>query len=214
MSPATPAPRDAHTYDGEQAPRPPSFNEDDVSDKPPIDKRTPQTQPTEQIAQIDAIHEKRAESLQALDDLVEGVVSKLKRAGVLDNTYIFFTSDNGWQSGEHRITSQKRRFYEESIRMPLLVRGPGCGRLRHQQAYPQHRLLADVYGPGGCTDAQLRRWALFATRAQGGRLLLTGGPPSFWNVVTTVEPIILTASALPTGGSISSTGEASESFTL
>jgi N-acetylglucosamine-6-sulfatase len=43
----------------------------------------------------------------------------------LDNTYIFFTSDNGYHHGEHRIPKQKWRPYEEDIHMPLLVRGPG-----------------------------------------------------------------------------------------
>jgi N-acetylglucosamine-6-sulfatase len=60
-----------------------------------------------------------------MDDLVEGVVNKLKSAGVLYNTYIFFTSDNGWESGEHRIPDEKWQPYDESIHMPLLVRGPG-----------------------------------------------------------------------------------------
>jgi N-acetylglucosamine-6-sulfatase len=70
-------------------------------------------------------HENRAESLQAVDDLVSGVVGELSKEGVLDNTYIFFTSDNGFHEGEHRLKSGKSRPYEEDIRMPLLVRGPG-----------------------------------------------------------------------------------------
>jgi N-acetylglucosamine-6-sulfatase len=122
--PATPAPRDEHTYDGDKAPRPPSFNEEDISDKPPWIRGRPRLS-AKQIGQIDALHEDRVESLQALDDLVEGVVQKLKTAGVLDNTYIIFTSDNGWHFGEHRIDGDKWRPYEESIHMPLLVRGPG-----------------------------------------------------------------------------------------
>jgi len=122
-NPANPAPRDEHTYDGEKAPRHPSFNEKVVSDKPPwISESSPLSR--EQIAQIDATYENRAETLQSLDDLVEGVVEQLRDSGVLDNTYIFFTSDNGWHLGEHRIPAQKGRPYEESIRMPLLVRGP------------------------------------------------------------------------------------------
>ena len=63
--------------------------------------------------------------MQALDDLVEGVVNKLNSHRVLNNTYIFFTSDNGLESGEHRIPVGKLRPYEESIRIPLLVRGSG-----------------------------------------------------------------------------------------
>jgi N-acetylglucosamine-6-sulfatase len=122
--PATPAPRDLHTYDGEQAPRSPSFNEDDVSDKPPWISSLPPLN-NRRIERIDTRQENRAETLQALDDLVEGVVNKLQSTGALNNTYIFFTSDNGWESGEHRIPREKGRPYEESSRMPLLVRGPG-----------------------------------------------------------------------------------------
>jgi N-acetylglucosamine-6-sulfatase len=122
-NPATPAPRDRHTYDGLKAPRPPSFNEKYVADKPPWIRSLPKLSDT-QKAQIDAEQEKRAETLQALDDLVAGMVGKLKNEGVLNNTYIFFTSDNGWQQGEHRIWQGKARPYEEDIHMPLLVRGP------------------------------------------------------------------------------------------
>jgi N-acetylglucosamine-6-sulfatase len=53
---------------------------------------------------------------------------------VLSNTYIFFTSDNGWHGGEHRIAKDKWRPYEEDVHMPLLVRGPGveAGRQAHK----------------------------------------------------------------------------------
>jgi N-acetylglucosamine-6-sulfatase len=122
--PFTPAPRDAHAYDGAKAPRLPSFNERDVSDKPSWMRKLPRLT-SDQIAEIDERHEARAETLQALDDLVEGIVEELENAGVMDNTYIFFTSDTGFFHGEHRIPSQKLRPYEEDIRVPLLVRGPG-----------------------------------------------------------------------------------------
>ena len=122
--PATPAPRHANAFNGVKAPRLPSFNESDMSDKPPWLQSRPLASPT-QIAQIDTRHEGRAESLQAVDELVEAVVNKLRNVGALNNTYLVFTSDNGWHHGEHRIRSGKYQPYEESIRMPLLVRGPG-----------------------------------------------------------------------------------------
>jgi N-acetylglucosamine-6-sulfatase len=123
-APATPAPRDLHTHDGLKGPRLPSFNEVDVSDKPPWIRSLPR--PTaDRIREMDNQSEKRAESLQAVDDLVAAVVGKLKNEGLLRNTYIFFTSDNGLFRGEHRITTEKYRPYEEDIRVPLLVRGPG-----------------------------------------------------------------------------------------
>jgi N-acetylglucosamine-6-sulfatase len=122
--PATPAPRDRHEYDNLTAPRPPSFNELDVSDKPPWIRQLPRLSDSKK-AKIDNQAEKRAESLQAVDDLVAEVVGKLRDKGVMGNTYVFFTSDNGWHRGEHRIPSKKARPYEEDVRMPLLVRGPG-----------------------------------------------------------------------------------------
>ncbi len=122
--PATPARRHLHAFDGEQTPRLPSFNEEDVSDKPPFIQAVPALDDS-RIAAIDRRHEKRAESLQTLDDLVEAVINKLQATGALENTYVVFTSDNGWYHGEHRIMKEKSPPYEESIHMPLLIRGPG-----------------------------------------------------------------------------------------
>jgi N-acetylglucosamine-6-sulfatase len=123
-SPAIPAPRDLHTHDGLKAPRPPSFDEQDASDKPPWLRKLPRLGAARK-AKIDRLHEGRAETLQALDDLVAGVIGKLRKEGAMGNTYVFFTSDNGWHEGEHRIPDKKWRPYEEDVRMPLLVRGPG-----------------------------------------------------------------------------------------
>jgi N-acetylglucosamine-6-sulfatase len=122
--PTLPASRDKHTYDGLKVPRAPSFNEKDVSDKPPWIRTRSKLRAT-RIARMDKHHEARAEALQALDDLVESVVNKLDNAGALGNTYVVFTSDNGWHQGEHRIPKGKGHPYEQSIRMPLLIRGPG-----------------------------------------------------------------------------------------
>jgi N-acetylglucosamine-6-sulfatase len=122
--PANPAPRDLHTYDGEKGPQLDSFDEAEVKDKPPWIQSLPSLS-SAQIAAIDKRHEDRVETLQALDDLVEGVVNKLQSSGQLSNTYIVFTSDNGYHHGEHRIPKSKGRPYEEDIHMPLLIRGPG-----------------------------------------------------------------------------------------
>jgi len=56
---------------------------------------------------------------------VASLIKELQAAGELENTYIFFTSDHGFEQGEHRIPQGKERPYEESIRIPLFVRGPG-----------------------------------------------------------------------------------------
>jgi N-acetylglucosamine-6-sulfatase len=160
--PAIPAPRDRHVFDGEKGVRSQSFNEGDVSDKPPWVQRWPRLD-ADQIAEIDRRHEGRVESLQALDDLVDGVVSKLRDAGAMKNTYVVFTSDNGWQEGEHRIPDEKAWAYEQSISMPLLVRGPGIRAGSTTDAltlntdfFPTFTDLADVRRPNYVDGRSLR----------------------------------------------------------
>jgi N-acetylglucosamine-6-sulfatase len=137
-SPATPATRDKHAYDDLKAPRAPSFDEKNVADKPPWIRKLPRLSDAQE-AKIDKRAEKRAETLQALDDLVAGIVSRLADSGVLSKTYVFFTSDNGWHAGEHRIPKEKWRPYEEAISVPLLVRGPDVA--PHHRA---HKLVLDT----------------------------------------------------------------------
>ncbi len=66
----------------------------------------------------------RVRSLQSVDDGVAEIVETLRQTGELDNTLIIFTSDNGYLLGEHRY-SGKIVPYEEALRVPLIVRGPG-----------------------------------------------------------------------------------------
>jgi arylsulfatase A-like enzyme len=124
-------PRHEHDFDGIQGPRLPSFDEPDVSDKPPWIRSLPRLTSTK-IATINKRHEDRVESLGSVDDLVGAVVAKLKSyPGVLENTYIVFTSDNGWHLGEHRIPNEKNHPYEEDHHVPLVIAGPAS-----QQAPP------------------------------------------------------------------------------
>ncbi|MDQ3637054.1 MAG: sulfatase, partial [Actinomycetota bacterium] len=122
--PATPGERHEGAFAGEEAPRPPSFNEEDVSDKPSWRQETERLS-EEEVSEIDAYHQKRLESMLAVDEMVGSLVDELEAAGELDNTYIAFTSDNGWLAGVHRIKEGKDRVYEESAHVPLFVRGPG-----------------------------------------------------------------------------------------
>jgi N-acetylglucosamine-6-sulfatase len=122
--PPTPAPRHQGLFAGATAPRTPSFNEADVSDKPAaIRNRPPLT--AAQIAALDREHQLRLEALQAVDEAVERIVDALDALGELEDTYILFTSDNGYHLGQHRLFDGKGNAYEEDIRVPLIVRGPG-----------------------------------------------------------------------------------------
>ena len=79
-----------------------------------------------QIDQLQLDYEGRIGSLLAVDDHVKTLIRTLKQTHQLQNTLIVFVSDNGWLQGEHRVTGDKFLPYEESVRIPLIVRGPAC----------------------------------------------------------------------------------------
>lgn len=122
--PATAAPRHKMLFRTLVAPRGGSYNETDVSDKPAyIRAHKPMKSGTQ--AAVDFLFRKRIRSLQAVDEMVRDLVLLLEQTGQIDNTYIVFTSDNGFHLGQHRLASGKQTPYEEDIRVPLIIRGPG-----------------------------------------------------------------------------------------
>lgn len=121
--PATPAERHKDLFPGAQVPRTASYDEVDVSDKPTWVRNLPRITP-ELAASMDDLYRKRLQSLQAVDDMVEALITTLKRNGVLGRTFVFFTSDHGFHMGEHRLPADKFTAYEEDLLTPLVVRGP------------------------------------------------------------------------------------------
>jgi arylsulfatase A-like enzyme len=124
-----PDPRPPHRYAAKSKqyplPRPPNFNEADLSDKPSnLTSKAPSLTQA-QIDQLQLNYEGRVGSLLAVDDWVGEMVKTLRRTGQLNNTLIMFLSDNGWMQGEHRVPGDKFLPYEESLRVPLILRGPG-----------------------------------------------------------------------------------------
>jgi N-acetylglucosamine-6-sulfatase len=120
-----PAPRYEAASKGYTLPRPPSFNEADTSDKSQNFQAKAPPLTDEQIDQLQLDYEGRAGSMLAVDDHVGNLVKILKRTDQLRNTMIVFLSDNGWMQGEHRIPGDKFLPYEESLKVPLVIRGPG-----------------------------------------------------------------------------------------
>ena len=121
--PVIPAPRHQGMFGSEPLPRShPSFNEADLSDKPGFLGHDLLT--GDDILALQVYHRSRLEALQAVDEGVRAIVDKLDAIGRLGETYIIYLSDNGWHAGEHRIPDGKAGYYEESIRVPLVIRGP------------------------------------------------------------------------------------------
>ena len=129
----SPAPRHRDLFAAEPLPVTPAFNEADVSDKPTFIRRRPRLSAA-RAAAVTENYRQGLESLLAVDEGIVRVVDALRAAGELENTLIVFTSDNGYFYGEHRVPNGKVMMYEPSIRVPLILRGPGVpvGQRRRQ----------------------------------------------------------------------------------
>jgi arylsulfatase A-like enzyme len=119
-----PAPRFEEESEEFVLPRPPSFNEADISDKSSNFQAKAAPLSEEQIAQLELDYQGRLGSLLAVDEHVGKIVRTLRKTDQLRNTVIVFLSDNGWLQGEHRIPGDKFLPYDESLRIPLVIRGP------------------------------------------------------------------------------------------
>jgi tripartite motif-containing protein 71 len=167
---AKPAPQDVGSFANEPLPQPPSFNEADVSDKPQmVRNRNPLTSAT--VSKMTDHYRCALASLQYEDRGVAQIVDALSQAGELDSTLILFTSDNGFMNGQHRIPTGKVWPYEESIRVPLLMRGPGVPAGATVDAF--------------ATNADLTSTILDAAGAQAG---LTQDGESLYNLLSAPGP--------------------------
>ncbi|WP_134739761.1 sulfatase [Nocardioides sp. 503] len=75
-------------------------------------------------AAVREANQQRIESLQSVDDAVGAAIRKLRRTGELKNTYVIFTSDNGFLVGHHNRDGKLVPF-DRSLRVPMVIRGPG-----------------------------------------------------------------------------------------
>ena len=104
-------------------PQPPSFNEEDMSDKPAWAQANPLLD-AEDIDCLQKRYWRKLEALRGIDDLVGAVMMSLEATGTLNNSVVVFTSDAGDMDGQHRFP-EKMPAYDESLRTPLLIRVPG-----------------------------------------------------------------------------------------
>lgn len=86
-----------------------------IGDLPPLGPKT---------GTRDRVIRERQQTLMAVEEGVGDIFKALKETGQLDNTVFVFTSDNGYFYGEHGLSVERRLAYEESIRLPLLIRYP------------------------------------------------------------------------------------------
>jgi arylsulfatase A-like enzyme len=120
--PYTPAPRYVGKYN-EMAPRTPAF--DMANTNPPKWLAAHQPLTAADITKIDSDFNKRVEAVQAVDDMIGALFATLKAQGLDKNTYVIFSSDNGYHMGEHMMFEGKETAFDTDINVPLIVVGPG-----------------------------------------------------------------------------------------
>jgi N-acetylglucosamine-6-sulfatase len=120
--PYTPAPRDARRFPNARAPRTPPFNRAQLERRPAWLSTEPLT--AAQIARIDRDFRKRAQAVQAVDRMIGDIQAELRRVGAAENTYIVFSSDNGYHMGQRRLLEGKQTAWDHDIHVPLVVTGP------------------------------------------------------------------------------------------
>ncbi|KAK4152205.1 hypothetical protein C8A00DRAFT_44705 [Chaetomidium leptoderma] len=123
FTPPIPALRHAHLFPNTTVPRTPHFNPSHPSGANWVRQLPPQS--SANVAFNDHFYRQRLRTLQSVDELVDAVVARLAAHGLLDNTYVFYTTDNGYHIGQHRLQPGKECGFEEDINIPLIVRGPG-----------------------------------------------------------------------------------------
>lgn len=133
-----PAPGDESLYENLALHRPPSYNERDLSDKPIWLQSVPSLTPTQQEL-IDIVRLRQLQTMWSLDRAIGAIVDLLERQAQLDNTVIFYISDNGFFWGEHRLR-EKDRVYEPSIHVPFALRYPKIA----AQGRLENRLVANI----------------------------------------------------------------------
>jgi N-acetylglucosamine-6-sulfatase len=188
--PAIPAPRHAALFPGLRAPRTPAWDEADVSDKPEPYRSAPPLTPAN-VDYLDRLYRRRVQTLQSVDEMVAKVVAALAESGRLGDTYVVFTSDNGFHMGQHRLLASKYTAFEEDVHVPFLLRGPGVPAGKVVDALAETVDLAPTFAEIAGARLPL---------PPDGRSLapLWGpAPPSAWRESVLIEQREIPASASP-----------------
>lgn len=100
----------------------------------------------------DHFYRQRLRALQAVDEMVDQLIQRLSNYGILDNTYIIYSADNGYSISQHRRQPGKECGYEEDINVPLIIRGPGVPRNATTEVVTSHTdLVPTIFDMVGLT---------------------------------------------------------------
>ena len=143
FSPPIPLKRHAHLFKDAKVPRTANFNPEKASGVNWV--RSLPRQSEANVAYNDHFYRERLRALQGVDEIVDGVVSRLEHYGILDSTYVVYSTDNGYHIGQHRLQPGKECGFEEDINIPLIIRGPGVPRNTTTEIVTTHTDLAPTF---------------------------------------------------------------------
>jgi Sulfatase/RTX calcium-binding nonapeptide repeat (4 copies)/Domain of unknown function (DUF4976)/Bacterial Ig domain len=172
-------------------PKPPNFDEENISDKPQWLQSFGRLSETRKSTMQDR-YRQRLRSMLSVEDILRQIITTLDETGELDNTYIFFTSDNGYHMGHHRLDMNKKTPYEEDIGVPLMVRGPGVpANVVRLQLVLNNDFAPTIADLAGVSTPAFVDGSSFAP-------LLTGSPPSSWRTAFLEEGWLEGGTVVPT----------------
>lgn len=143
FSPAIPAKRHQHLFLEAVIPRTPDFNPDKDNTISWLKNLSKQNETD--LHANDHFYRQRLRALQAVDEMIPRLLLKLEFAGILQETYIIYTSDNGYHIGQHRLQPGKQCAYETDVNVPMIVRGPDVLKGRVENKVSSHVDLASTF---------------------------------------------------------------------
>jgi N-acetylglucosamine-6-sulfatase len=177
--PFTPARQDLDKFPGLTAPHTPAWNTLPTNAPAWLAGNGPLT--TAEISKINTDYRKRAQAVQAVDRMIAGLRQQLVDSGVAGNTYVVFSSDNGFHMGDHRLVEGKQTAFDHDVVVPLVIAGPDvAGGVDRPQIVQNIDLAPTFQRMGG---------APVAGDVDGRSLvtLVTGGQTAPWRTGSLVE---------------------------
>lgn len=143
-APFIPAPRHEKLFSGEKAPRTPAFNKKADSTAPGWLRQVNPLGP-KRIDRLDNIFRNRLRCVMSIDEMLGNIRKVLNESGLSNQTYIFFSSDNGYHLGDYALFQGKQTPFDIDIRVPLIACGPGVAKASLQQAIVSNIDLAPTF---------------------------------------------------------------------
>jgi N-acetylglucosamine-6-sulfatase len=175
----------ADDYEGQRYPRSSAFDEADVSDEPEWVRQLPRVSDQDR-ARYDREHRDRLRAMRSVDDAIAGLLRSLRETEQIDNTYIVLWNDNGYHMGQHRRLEGKTTVYEEDVRYPMVVRGPGVAQDAENERLVSGTDLMPTFLDLAGAPRRSTRTADPSFPCSPGRTF-PGATRSFWRATTTAS---------------------------